>query len=79
MDGLRQTILHSFILGKPTGYKIFSEPETIHYKKMNKSVLKIISFHLEDHNHEEGNFNGETLNFTLQLIKIELLNELSKI
>ena len=32
-DGLRQPILFSFVLDKPSGYKIFSQPETIHYKK----------------------------------------------
>ena len=48
---------------------MFCEPETIHYKKLNKSVLISITFFLEDDNHEEVNFNGETLTFTLQLIK----------
>ena len=32
-DGARQPILFSFILDKPNGYKIFCQPETIHYKK----------------------------------------------
>ena len=32
VNGLRQPILHSFVLDKPTGYKILSQPETIHYK-----------------------------------------------
>ena len=32
-DGLRQPILFSFVLDKPSGYKVFCEPETIHYKK----------------------------------------------
>ena len=32
-DGVRQPILFSFVLDKPSGYKAFSEPETIHYKK----------------------------------------------
>ena len=38
-DCVRQVILYSFVLDKLPGYKIFSEPETIHFKKMNKSVL----------------------------------------
>ena len=38
--------------------------------KKNKSVLNTTSFYLEDDNHEEVNFNGETLTFTLQMIKI---------
>ena len=69
-DGVRQPILFSFILDKPNGYKIFCQPETIHYKKINKSVLNTITFYLEDVNNEEVNFNGETLTFTSQMIKI---------
>ena len=44
VNGLRQPILYSFVLDKKPGYKVFSEPETIHYKKINKSVLKTITF-----------------------------------
>ena len=69
-DGIRQPILFSFVLDKPSGCKVFCEPETIHYKKINKSVLNTIKFYLEDINNEVGNFNGETLTFTLQMIKI---------
>ena len=70
-DGIRQPILFSFVLDKPSGYKIFCEPKTIHfYKKTNKSVLNTISFYLEDDNNEKVDFNGETLTFTLQMIKI---------
>ena len=47
-NGLRQPILFSFVLDKPSGYKIFCEPETIHYKKINKSVLNTITFYLGD-------------------------------
>ena len=69
-DRVRQPILFSFVLDKPSGFKVFCEPETIHYKKINKSVLKTITFYLEDSHHKEVNFNGETLTFTLQMIKI---------
>ena len=68
-DGARQPILFSFLLDKPAGYKVFCEPETIHYKKINKSVLNTITFYLEDDNNEEVDFNGETLTFTFQMIK----------
>ena len=68
--GIRQSILYSFVLDKLPGYKVFSEPETIHYKKINKSILNTITFYLEDDNNEEVDFNGETLTFTLQMIKI---------
>ena len=70
LNGIRQPILFSFLLDKPSGYKVFCEPETIRYKKINKSVLNTITFYLEDNNNEEVNFNGETLTFTLQIIKI---------
>ena len=70
VDGVRQPILYSFVLDKKPGYKIFSEPETIHYKKINKSVLNTITFYLGDDNNKEVDFNQETLTFTLKMIKI---------
>ena len=69
-DGLRRPILFSFVLDKPSGYKVFCEPETIHYKKINKSILNTVTFYLEDDNNGDVNFNQETLTFTLQMIKI---------
>ena len=41
-NGLRQPIILSFVLDITSGYKVFCEPETIHYKK--KSVLNTITF-----------------------------------
>ena len=70
VNGFRQPILYSFVLDKLPGYKVFSEPETIHYKKINKSVLNTITFYLEDDKNKEVDFNGETLTFTLQMVKI---------
>ena len=70
VNGLRQPILYSFVSDKLPGYKVFSEPETIHFKKINKSVLNTITFYLEDDNNEKVDFNGKTLTFTLQMIKI---------
>ena len=69
-DGIRQPILFRFVLDKPNGYKVFCQPETIHYKKINISVLNTITFYLEVDNNEEVDFNQETLTFTLQMIKI---------
>ena len=63
-DGVRQPILFSFASDKPAGYKVFCEPETIHYKKTNKFVLNTITFYLEDDNNKEIDFNQETLTFT---------------
>ena len=34
-DGVRLPILFSFVLDKPSGYKVFCQPETIHFKKIN--------------------------------------------
>ena len=62
-------MLFSFVLNKASGYKVFCEPETIQNKQTIKSVLKNI-FCFEDYDHEEVHFSGETLTFTLQLIKI---------
>ena len=53
LNGVRQPILYSFVLKKPPRTKFFSEPETTHYKKLNKSVLKTITFYLKDENNEE--------------------------
>ena len=47
-DGVRQPILISFVLDEKPGYKVFCQPETIHYKKINKSVLDTITFYSED-------------------------------
>ena len=69
VDGVRQPILYSFVLDKPSGYKVFCEPEPKHCKKKNKSVFNTITFYLEDDNNEEVDFNQETLTFTLQMIK----------
>ena len=70
LNGIRQPILYSFVLDKPSGYEVFSQPETVHYKKVNKSILNTITFYLEDDNNNEVNFNEEILTFTLQMIKI---------
>ena len=69
-DGVRKPILFSFVLDKPSGYKVFCQPETVHYEKISKSVLNTITFYLEDYNNEEVTFNQETMTFTLQMIKI---------
>ena len=70
VEDLRQPILYSFVLDKLPGYKVFCEPETIHYKKIKKSILNTITFYSENGNNKEVDFNQETLTFTLQMIKI---------
>ena len=68
VNGVREPMFFCSLLDKPSGYKVFCEPETFHYKKVNKSFLNTIFFHLEDDNNEV-NFNGETLTFSLQMKK----------
>ena len=70
VNGIREPIPFSFFLDKPAGYKVFCEPKAMHCKMKNKSVLNTISFDSKDDNHEEVDFNGETLTFTLQIFKI---------
>ena len=33
LNGVRQPKLYSFVLDKPSGFKVFREPETMNYKK----------------------------------------------
>ena len=44
LNGVQQPILYSFVLYKLSAHKMFCEPETIHYKKVNKPVLNTITF-----------------------------------
>ena len=73
VNGLRQPILFSFILDRAAGYRMFRQSETIHYKKINKSVLNTITFYLEYDNNGSVNFNGKTLTSTLEMIKIRTI------
>ena len=74
MNGIREPILYSFALSSPPGYKIYKELEIKLFKKVNKSVLSHVTFYLEDDGHEPVDFNGETVSFTCQLIKIQISN-----
>ena len=70
VNGVREPVLYSFALCSPPGHKIYNEPRIILYKKMYKSVLSHIDFYFENDGHKPVNFNGETISFTCQLIKI---------
>ena len=70
VNGIRELKLFTFISNKAAGFKVICEPERLHYKNINKSVLKTITIYLKDNIHEHLFFNGETLTFALQLIKI---------
>ena len=66
----REPTLYSFALSSPPGHKIFKEPRIKLFEKVNKSVLSHITFYFEDDDHKPVGFNGETISFTCQLIKI---------
>ena len=70
VNGIREPILYSFALSSPPGHKIYKEPRVKLFKKINKSVLSHITFYFEDDDHKPADFNGETISFTCQLIKI---------
>ena len=57
VNGLRRAILISFVLNKPNGYKVFCRPETILFKRINRSVLNTLSFYLENDNSKGIDFN----------------------
>ena len=71
VNGIRESILNSFVLSSPPGHKVYKEePRIKRFKKTNKSVLSHITFYLEDDDHKPVNFNNETISFTCQLFKI---------
>ena len=70
VNGVREPILYSFALSSPPGHKIYKKPRVKLFKKINKSVLSHITFYFEDDDHKPVDFNGETISFTCQIIKI---------
>ena len=44
VKGIRELTLFSFILDRKPGFKVFCEPETIHYRKINISLFNTITF-----------------------------------
>ena len=70
VNGIREPILYSFTLDQPPGHKIYKEPKVKLFKKINKSVLSHITFYIEDDDYKPVDFNGETISFTCQLVKI---------
>ena len=63
VNGIRESILISFGLSSPPGYKIYKEPRVKLFKKVNKSVLSDITFYIEDDDNKAVHFNGETVSF----------------
>ena len=70
VTGIREPIKFSFSLDQPPGQEIFKEPRIKLFKKIKKPVLSHITFYLEDDDHKPVDFNGETISFICQLIKI---------
>ena len=70
VNAIREPILYSFALDQPPGHKIYKEPKVKLFKKINKRVLSHIKFYIEDDDYKPVDFNGETISFTCQLIKI---------
>ena len=70
INGVRESILYSFALSSPPGYKIYKEPRVKLFKKINKSNFSHITFYFEDDDHKPVDFNNEAISFTCQLIKI---------
>ena len=70
VNGMREQILFSFNLSAPPGYGIIEEPNSVLYKKINKTRLDNVQFSLEVSNHNPDDFNSETLTFTILNIKI---------
>ena len=71
VNGIREPILYSFALDQPPGHKIYKEPKVKLFKKIIKSVLSHITFYLEDDDFKAVDFNGETISFTCQPIKLK--------
>ena len=70
VNGIREPISYSFALNKPPFHKIYKEPKVNFFKNINKSVLSHPAFYLENDDHKPVDFNGETISFNCQLIKI---------
>ena len=70
VNGKREPILFSFALSSPPGREIYKELRVKFFKNVNKSVLSLSTFYFEDDDHKPVDFNGETVSFTCQLIRI---------
>ena len=68
-NGIREAILYSFALTSPPGHKIYKESRIKLFKKVNKTVLSLITFYSEGDDQKPSDFHNETINFTCQLIK----------
>ena len=58
---------------------MFCEPERIYYEKLNKYVLRKVTFYSEDKNGPEVSFKGEKLTISLLIMILQNTIELTKI
>ena len=66
VNGVRDPTFYSFALDQPPGHKKYKEPRIRLLKKISKPT-----FYLEDDDQKPVDFNGDTISFTCQLIKIQ--------
>ena len=59
----------SFSLDARPGYKILKAPISIMLKKVNKDTIDEIVIYLEDDDGHQVTFNGESLTFSVKLMK----------
>ena len=65
-----KTKTSSSISDKPSEFGIYCEPQSNQFKNINKTALDNLTFYLEDDEQIFVDFNDETLNLTLLIIKI---------
>ena len=70
VKSIRDPILYSFDFSSPPGHKVYKEPKVKLFKKINKAVLFHKTFYFEDDDPKPVDFNGETISFTCQIIKM---------
>ena len=52
----------------------YTKNQEPHFLKKNERILSHFIFYFEDNDHKPVEFNGETISFNCQLIKIKKLN-----
>ena len=67
-NGNNTDILYTFTLTEPPGYLINIIPTNILYQNVTKDRKEYIEFHIKDEHGRPIDFNGDVLNFTLNLI-----------
>ena len=53
---------------------IFERPKIKHYQQRNEKLIRNLTFYLEDDDGNAVDFRGETVTFTILLIKTEVQN-----